>query len=74
MERKEPSYTVGGNVNWYSHRGEQYEGSLKTKTRATISSKSTPGYISRENHNLKRHMHPNVHSSTICNSQNMEAA
>ena len=36
VEVKEPSYTVGGNVNWYSHRGEQYEGSLKTKTRATI--------------------------------------
>ena len=23
MERREPSYTVGGNVNWYSHSGEQ---------------------------------------------------
>ena len=22
--RKEPSYTVGGNVNYYSHYGEQY--------------------------------------------------
>ena len=29
MEKKEPSYTVGGNVNWYSHYGEQYGGSLK---------------------------------------------
>ena len=28
-----PSYTVGGNVNWYSHYGEQYGGSLiKLKT------------------------------------------
>ena len=35
-------------------------------------SNSTPGYISRENHNLKRHMHPNVHSSTIYNNQDME--
>ena len=26
---KEPSYTVGGNVNWYSHYGEQYGGSFK---------------------------------------------
>ena len=25
----EPSCTVGGNVNWYSHYGEQYGGSLK---------------------------------------------
>ena len=33
---REPSYTVGGNVNWYSHCGEQYGGSLKTKNRATL--------------------------------------
>ena len=24
MERREPSYTVGGNVSWYSHYGKQY--------------------------------------------------
>ena len=29
VERWEPCYTVGGNVNWYSHCGEQYGGSLK---------------------------------------------
>ena len=29
MEKREPSYTVGGNVNWYYHYGEQYGGSLK---------------------------------------------
>ena len=29
--------------------------------------------ISRENHNSKRHMHPNVYCSTIYNSQDMEA-
>ena len=29
MERREPSYTVGGNVNWYGHNGEQYAGFLK---------------------------------------------
>ena len=28
VEKKEPSYTVGGNVNLYSHYGEQYGGSL----------------------------------------------
>ena len=31
VDRKEPSYTVGGNINWYSHYWEQYGGSLKTK-------------------------------------------
>ena len=30
MDKRKPSYTVGGNVNWYSHHGEQYEGSLLT--------------------------------------------
>ena len=30
MEKREPCYTVGGNVNWCSHYGEQYRGSLKT--------------------------------------------
>ena len=29
VEKREPSCTVGGNVNWYSHYGEQYGSSLK---------------------------------------------
>ena len=29
MEKREPSYTVGGNANWYSHYGEQCGDSLK---------------------------------------------
>ena len=32
-----------------------------------------PGYLSRENHNSKRHVHPNVHCSPIYNSQDMKA-
>ena len=28
-KNREPSYSVGGNVNWYKHYGEQYGGSLK---------------------------------------------
>ena len=40
-EEKEPSCTVDGNVNWYSHCGEEYGGSLKT----TIwPSNPTPGH------------------------------
>ena len=27
--KREPPYTVGGNVNWYNHYGEQYGGSLE---------------------------------------------
>ena len=29
VEKRKPSYTVGGHVNWYGHCGEQYGGSLK---------------------------------------------
>ena len=29
MERREPSCTLGGNVNWFSYYGEQYGASLK---------------------------------------------
>ena len=29
VEKREPSCTVGGNVNWYNHCGEQYGVSLK---------------------------------------------
>ena len=29
MQEREPFYTVGGNVSWCSHYGEQYGGSSK---------------------------------------------
>ena len=29
VEKRKPSYTVGINVNWHSHYGEQYGDSLK---------------------------------------------
>ena len=45
----------------------------KTKNRVAIwSSNPTPGHTPGQNHNLKRYMHPYVHSSTIYNSQDME--
>ena len=34
--KREPSHTFDGNVNWFSHYGEQYGGSLKTKNRANV--------------------------------------
>ena len=41
MEEKEPSYTVGGNVNWYSHYGKQYGVSLKKKKKKKTKLKNT---------------------------------
>ena len=29
VEQRIPSFTVGGNVNWYRHCGKQYEGFSK---------------------------------------------
>ena len=29
VEKREPSYAVGGNVHWYNHYGEQYRDSLR---------------------------------------------
>ena len=29
VEKREPFCTVGGNVNWYGHCGEEYGGSLE---------------------------------------------
>ena len=49
----------------------------KNRNRATIWPRNfTPGYISPKdkNANSKRYMRPDVHSSTIHNSQDIEAA
>ena len=29
VEKKEPTYTVGGNVNWFNHYGKQNGNSFK---------------------------------------------
>ena len=33
VEKRESSSTVGGNVSWYNHYGEQYRGTLENYTR-----------------------------------------
>ena len=56
--------------------GNSMEVPQKTKNRTIMgSSDSTPGYTAEENKNTnsERHMHPNVHSSIIYNSQSMKA-
>lgn len=29
MDRREPSFTISGNVNWYGHHGKQYGSSAE---------------------------------------------
>ena len=49
MEKSVTSFTVVGNVNWYSSSGKNMEAPQKTKNRNTIqSSNSTYGYFSEE--------------------------
>ena len=50
MEKRELSYTTDGNVNWHSHYGKQYGGSIEIPYDPAI-----PGHIfgKDENSNLK---------------------
>ena len=74
VEKKKTSYPISGNLNWYSHYGEQYEFPQKTKNKTTTwFSNPTSVYILAENRNSKRYMHLNVHCSVIYNGQEMEA-
>ena len=70
MERKEPSYIVDGNVNWYSHYGEQKEGSFLKKAEIELSYDSTIPLLGiyPERTLSKGYMHQNVHYTTIYNS------
>ena len=40
---------------------------------ASMTLNPTPGHISREKYDPKKYVHPNVHHSTVYNSQDMEA-
>jgi hypothetical protein len=40
-EKREPSYTADGNVNWYNRKGKQYGGFSKTKNRPAIGSSNS---------------------------------
>jgi len=52
VEKKEPSYTVGGNANWYRHYGEDCGDSLKTGNRTGIRpSNPTAGHTQQGNQN-----------------------
>ena len=78
VEKREPVCTVGGMKTGAAAVEKSMEFPQKTKSGTTIRLKNlTPGYISEKKNqkptNLKRHIHPNVHSSIIYSCQDMEA-
>ena len=53
LEKGEPMYTVGGNVNWCSYYGKLYGGSSNNKNRSTMWSRnSTAGYLAKGNKSI----------------------
>ena len=73
MEKREPSYTIGGNINWYNHYGEQNGGSLKKIQSYHVIQQSHSWHIPKGKHGLKGYMGPMFIASTVYNSQEMEA-
>jgi len=65
VEKREPSYTVGGNANWQSLWRTMWQ-FLKKNGNKTAIRPSNPAAGDRHwgNQNGKRHMYPNVHCST----------
>ena len=71
VEKRKPSYTVGGNANQYSHYREQCGDSLKNwKQNCHMTQQSHFwAYTPRK---PELNMYPNGHCSTVYNSQDME--
>ena len=62
-----------GNVSWYNHVGEEDGGSLETLETDLLYDPTIPlRHVSRENDISERYMYPNVHCSTISNSEDTE--
>ena len=74
MEKRETSYTVGGNLSWYSHYGKQYGGSSKYQKIELSYNPVSPflGLYPDKTIIQKDTCTPNVHSNTIHNSQDMQ--
>ena len=76
VEEREHSYITSGNVIGTATVENNMEFSPKTKDRNIIWSAVPPLGIylkTKQSTNLKRYMHPNVHSSIVYNYQVMEA-
>ena len=70
MGKREPSYTVGGNVNWCRHYDKQCRVSFKIKIQLPDDpAVQLLGIYMKKTLNLTRYIHPNIHSSTVYNNK-----
>jgi hypothetical protein len=67
MWEKEPAYTVGGNINWFSH----YENSIKPKIDSPYDSTIPLLGIYLKEYKQKRYLHTHVYCSSL---QTVESA
>ena len=72
VEKREPSYIVGENINAATVQNSMEILLKNLKWSYHMFQQSHFLAISRKNLNLKRYVHPNVLSSTIHNRQDME--
>ena len=76
VEKREPSYSVGGDVNWSSHCPVwRFLKKLKIELPYNPAIPLLGIYLKTRNKNTnsKRYVHPSVHSSIIYNCQDTEA-
>ena len=73
MGKREPSYTVGGNISWGSHCGKQYRDFRKLKIELSYDPAiPLQGLYPGETIIQKDAIYPCIHNGTIHNSQDME--
>ena len=74
VEKREPSYIIGGNVNWYNPLWKTVWRYLRKLNIELLCDPAIPllGICPDKTFHSKRYMHPCVHCSTIHNSQDME--
>ena len=69
---KGPSRTVGGDVNWCSHCGQQNEGSSENQRCRVTQQSHSSGRLPGQNYDSERGVHPYVQSNTIYISRDTE--
>ena len=74
MEKREPSYAVGGNVNWYSHCQKTVWSFLRKRKTELPYNPAIPllGTLPDKTLIQKDTCTPIIHKSAIYNSQDME--